>query len=102
MGSKSTNSATVSGLPLYVWDVPAKPITIQLHFDVIDRMSPDILRGFGALKRRGAEVGGILLGRLEDGPRPTVIVEDFEPVVSEYLTRPPYNLSTNDLLKFEA
>jgi hypothetical protein len=94
-------SATVTGLPFYVWEVPGKPIAIQLHFDVIDRVSPDILRGLGALKRRGAEVGGILLGRTEGGPQPKVIVEDFAPVPSEYLTGPSYNLSENDLVAFE-
>jgi len=69
---------------------------------MIDRVSPDILRGLGALKRRGAEVGGLLLGRREDGSRPKVIVEDFAPVPSEYLTGPSYNLSENDLVAFEA
>ena len=57
----------VSGLPYYVWEVPGKPISIQVPFEVIDRMTPDILRGFGALKRRGAEVGGILLGTFKEG-----------------------------------
>ena len=66
----------VSGLPYYVWEVPDKKISIQLHYDVIDRMSPDILRGLGALKRRGAEVGGILLGDSEDGAVRTVTIED--------------------------
>ncbi len=92
----------VSGLPYYVWEVPDKKISIQLHYDVIDRMSPDILRGLGALKRRGAEVGGILLGSSEDGAVRTVTIEDFEPVPSEYLTGPSFNLSPNDLVSFEA
>lgn len=92
----------ISGLPYYVWEVPGKAISIQLPFDVIDRMSPEILRGFGALKRRGAEVGGILLGRFENGPRRKVIIEDFEAVPSEYLNGPSYNLSDNDLTAFRA
>src|SRR5437764_1071527 len=98
----TTKTATLSSLPFYVWEVPGKPISIQLHFDVIDRVSPDILRGLGALKRRGAEVGGILLGRTEAGPHPKVIVEDFVSVPSEYLSGPSYNLSPNDLVAFEA
>ena len=102
MGSTPTKSAKLSGLPFYVWEAPGKPISIQLQFDMIDRVSPDILRGLGALKRRGAEVGGILLGRREDGSRPKMIVEDFAPVPSEYLTGPSYNLSENDLVAFEA
>ena len=92
-------SAALSGLPFYVWEVPDKPISIQLYFDVVDRMSPEVLRGLGALKRRGAEVGGLLLGRVEHG---IVTIEDFEPVPSEYLTGPSYNLSAKDLVGFEA
>src|SRR5215813_1704698 len=102
MGGFSSRRAMVSGLPYYVWEVPGKPISIQVPFEVIDRMSPDIMRGFGALKRRGAEVGGILLGRCQNGPVRNVIIEDFEPVPSEYLTGPSYNLSEKDLAAFDA
>jgi len=48
---------TISDLPAYLWEVPEKPISVHLHYDVIDRMSPEVMRGLGALKRRGAEVG---------------------------------------------
>src|SRR5215471_11193633 len=102
MGGFSSRRAMVSGLPYYVWEVPGKPISIQVPFEVIDRMTPDILRGFGALKRRGAEVGGILLGTFEEGERLKVSIEDFEAVQTEYLTGPSYNLSENDLVSFEA
>src|SRR4030088_1734167 len=102
MGSTPTKSAKLSGQPFYVWEVPGKPISIELQFDVIDRVSPDILRGLGALKRRGAEVGGLLLGRVHAGAQTRVIVEDFEPVASEYVTGPSYNLSEKDLAAFDA
>src|SRR5438477_10634109 len=101
MGPLPRGAAT-SGLSYYVWEVPEKPISIHLHFDVIDRMSPEILRGLGALKRRGAEVGGILLGRSEPGSPHRVWIEDFEPIPSEYLTGPSYRLSENDLVTLEA
>src|SRR5258706_10359424 len=102
MATTHTRSVPASGLPFYVWEVPEKLISIQLHFDVIDRMYPDIMRGLGALKRRGAEVGGILLGRSDPDSPGKVIIEDFEPVPSEYLTGPSYNLSDNDRVAFEA
>jgi len=100
MATTQTRSAPASGLPYFVWEVPEKPISIQFFFDALDRMYPEIMRGLGALKRRGAEVGGILLGR-SDSPG-KVIVEDFESVPTEYLTGPSYNLSENDLVSFEA
>src|ERR1051326_8331412 len=102
MATTQARSVPASSLPYYVWEVPEKSISIQLYFELIDRMHPDIMRGLGALKRRGAEVGGILLGRSEPGPQRKVIVEDFEPVLSEYLTGPSYNLSDNDRIAFEA
>jgi hypothetical protein len=102
MATTHTRSAPTSGLPYYVWEVPEKLISIQLYFDVIDRMYPDIMRGLGALRRRGAEVGGILLGRSDPDSPGTVIVVNFEPVPSEYLTGPSYNLSDNDRVGFEA
>ena len=92
----------LSGLPFYVWEVPDKPISIHLRYDVIDRIVPEIMRGFGALKRRGAEVGGLLLGRSDAGFDQKVMIEDFEPIPTEYLTGPSYNLSENDLVTFEA
>jgi len=102
MATTQARSVPASSLPYYVWEVPEKSISIQLYFDAIDRMQPDIMRGLGALKRRGAEVGGILLGRSEPGPQRTVTVEDFEPVPTEYLTGPSYHLSENDRVAFEA
>jgi len=102
MATTQARSVPASSLPYYVWEVPEKSISIQLYFDVIDRMQPDIMRGMGALKRRGAEVGGILLGRSEPGPQRTVTVEDFESVPTEYLTGPSYHLSENDQVTFEA
>src|SRR4051794_27540928 len=102
MGPISTQSAASSGSPFYVWEAPGKPVSINLRFDVVDRLSPEMLRGLGALKRRGAEVGGLLLGTCESGLHQKVTIEDFEPVPTEYLTGPSYNLSQNDLVAFEA
>ena len=79
-----------------------KAITIHLRFDVIDRLSLEIMRGFGAVPRRGAEVGGVLLGRSEAGDGTTVYIEEFEAVPCEYRHGPTYQLSDGDLEKFDA
>src|SRR4051812_29648143 len=102
MGMPHTTQEMTLDRHAYLWEIPGKPLSVQLRFDVIDRLSPEILRGLGALKRRGAEVGGLLLGRVEPGSPDKVTIEDFEPVPSEYLTGPSYNLSPNDLAAFEA
>lgn len=82
----------------YVWQPPDKPFTIQLAFDVIDGMNIEIMRGFGAVRRRGTEVGGLLLGRIDPvGSHTYITVDDFEPVPCEYAFGPSYILSTQDL-----
>ncbi len=82
----------------YVWQPPGKPFTIKLAFDVIDRMNVEIMRGFGAVRRRGTEAGGVLLGRIDPvGSHSYITVDDFEPVPCEYAFGPSYILSTQDL-----
>jgi hypothetical protein len=56
------------------------------------------LEGLKAVPRRGLEVGGVLLGRVENGAEDsrTVIVEDFEAVNSEHRRGPSYTLSPKD------
>lgn len=54
------------------------------------------MRGFGAVPKRGAEVGGILIGRVETAPHLTVYIEDYEEVQIEYKFGPSYQLSPKD------
>lgn len=84
----------------YIWEVPGKRVTIHLDFTVIDRMVQEVMRGFGAIPRRGAEVGGVLLGRAEAGDRIVVYIEDFEPVLCEHRRGPSYLLSETDMGRF--
>jgi hypothetical protein len=90
----------------YVWEVPGKPISIQLSLDVVDRLQQDVMRGFGALPRRGAEVGGILLGSSSiAGPASAgrvVRVEDYALVPIQYKRGPSYRLSDDELQAFQA
>jgi hypothetical protein len=59
------------------------------------------MRGFGAVPKRGAEVGGILLGTAEvqDG-QILVNVEDFEAVSCDHASGPSYILSEDDRVEF--
>jgi hypothetical protein len=87
----------------YVWEVAGKSIAVHLDFGVVDRLAIDVMRGFGAVPKRGAEVGGILLGSYaESGGKTIVKVEDFEPVVCDYLRGPSYLLTEKDELRFAA
>ena len=85
----------------HVWEVPGRWISIELSLDVVDRLNQDVIRGFGSLPRRGAEVGGILLGTVSGGGR-IVRVEDYREVPIEYRRGPSYLLSELDTKAFEA
>lgn len=85
-------------LPFYTWQPPQKPVSIQLHFDVVDRMLLEVMKGFGAVPRRGAEVGGFLLGnRTQADDHLTVEILQFEPIACEHAEGPSFVLSANDL-----
>jgi hypothetical protein len=85
----------------YVWELPGKPVVVHLHLSVIDRMSAEVMRGFGAVPKRGAEVGGVLLGTIEPGAPTIVRVEDFAPVACDYKRGPSYLFTADDGAAFE-
>jgi len=96
-GPAKTESPSRLSAPYYVWQVPGKKLAIHLYFDVVDRMNYEVMQGFGALPRRGAEVGGVLLGRVDSsGDDRLVYVEDCEPVPCEYNFGPSYNLTERE------
>ena len=84
----------------YVWEVAGKQVSIHLHYDVVDRLLAEVMRGFGSVPRRGAEVGGLLLGTSELTDRLTVRIEDYDPVPCSYMSGPSYLLSERDLHEF--
>ena len=87
--------------PYYVWKPAEKPISVQLQFDVVDRILLEVMRGFGAVPKRGAEVGGILLGTVEmHGDRFVVNVEAFEAVDCDHASGPSFILSEDDQAAF--
>lgn len=83
------------------YEPPGKGVTFNIAYDVVDRLGAEIMRGFGLVPRRGAEVGGILLGAAEQGERLVVRIDDFVIVPSEHLRGPSYILSDNDLAVFD-
>ncbi len=85
----------------YVWELPGKPIVVHLNLSVIDRLSAEVMRGFGLVPKRGAEVGGLLLGTVEPGARTIVRIEDFEPIACDYKRGPSYLFTADDGAAFE-
>ncbi len=58
----------------------------------------EVLTGFHAIRRREAEVGGVLLGRYEED---RIYIDDFEPVLCEHRWGTSYILSEEDLRGLE-
>lgn len=89
------------GTTAFLWEPPGKALSAYIDYDVVDRLGFDIMRGFGAVPRRGAEVGGILLGSAEASDRIVLRIEDFVPVACEHARGPSYILSDNDRKAFD-
>jgi hypothetical protein len=85
----------------YVWEVPGKPVAVYIRWSVIDRLSAELMRGYGANPKRSAEVGGVLIGSVEEGSPTVVRVEDFEVVPCQYRRGPSYIFTQEDCEPFE-
>jgi hypothetical protein len=90
------------GVPgYYVWESPGTPVTVHLQLDVVDGLLAEVMSGFGVVPKRGAEVGGLLLGTIERGAQTTIIrVDDYEPVPCSYKRGPCYLLDREELGAF--
>ena len=80
----------------YIQDEPASGSVIQLSIDTLEKIGREVMTGFGKVPRRGAEVGGILLGTVVAGDRPVIRIEEFAPVAIQYRFGPSYLLSEAD------
>lgn len=86
-----------AGQPICAWTENSRKFEIHLPPDVIGRLGTDSWVAFKRVPRRGLEIGGILLGRIEsrDGTT-TYWIEGFVPVESEHRSGPSYVLSESD------
>ncbi len=90
-----------TGLPVYhEWSDPSCPVRVRLHFDFIDDLNFEVMRGFGAIPRRGAEVGGILLGKA-DSDSGVVEIAGFRPIPCKHRRGPSYILEEDELLNLQ-
>jgi hypothetical protein len=87
----------------YLWQVPGKPVSVRFEFEVIDRVLDEVMRGFGLIPRKSVEVGGILLGSVEQAgaDRWLVKVTDFEPIACSHARGLTWLLSDEEVAGFE-
>jgi hypothetical protein len=85
----------------YLWEAAGRGFEVHVNLDAIDALLAEIMRGFGAVPKRGAEVGGLLLGSIERGAVTIVRIDDFEPVECGYTRGPSYLLSPEEREAFD-
>jgi hypothetical protein len=85
----------------YEWTAPVGGLVVRLSFDFIDELSFEVMKGFGAIPRRGAEVGGILIGTVDEGGQ-SVTINGFYAVPCKHARGPSYILEDEELAAVEA
>lgn len=85
----------------YVWEAEESNFQVHVSLEAIDALGAEIMRGFGAVPKRGAEVGGILLGSVERGESTVVRIDDFESVPCGYTRGPSYLFAAEERSAFE-
>ena len=78
-----------------VWQAEGQPFEVYFRREAMVRLNNEVLEGYGALPKRGAEVGGLLLGQIERETR-LIVIDDIRPVPCEHITGPSYVLSAAD------
>lgn len=78
------------------WNPYDSPISVHMHLDAVDGIAHDVAEGFESLPRRGLEVGGLLLGRVETGEKPTVWIERYQRIPCEHKFGPQFLLDDAD------
>jgi hypothetical protein len=79
-------------LEYVTWHTP-ESLPVAIRRRAMEGIHQEVSEAFAAAPHRGAETGGILLGRREED---RIVVEDFEPVPSEHRFGPSYRLSDTD------
>ncbi len=78
---------------LATWSAPECPFTIEYSRKALDDIRLAVVDAFFSLPRGGAEIGGLLLGRLEDN---RVQILDYAPLECEHAFGPAFTLSPAD------
>ena len=84
----------------YVWQPKDKNFRIEIELGAVDGLVVAIMRGFGAVPRKGVEVGGILLGSSSGVARPVVRIDGFEPFPCQHRRGPTFELTPDELQAF--
>src|SRR5437016_1613898 len=76
------------------WSVPQCPFTIEYLPRALDDIRLAVVDAFFSLPRGGAEIGGILLGKYEEG---RLRIAEYAALECEHASGPSFTLSPRDL-----
>lgn len=99
MDEFSLKDITLAGDSL-LWQPPGSDRRFALEFNVIDELTPVMMKGYAAVPRRGAEIGGLLTGSVQ--PDRTTRISGFVHIDVEYAYGPSFQLSARDRKNIEA
>jgi hypothetical protein len=74
---------------------------VHMHLDAVDGIARDVVEGVRVLPRRGVEVGGLLLGHVESGERPTIWIDRYQRLECQHRFGPQFALDDDDLARLE-
>ena len=87
--------------PVFVWEVPQKPVSVRIPFSLIDRLEREAVESFRSLTSKGSEIGGILIGDTTPGSPLVVSIADYDLISCDYSRGPLYRLSDADMGRLE-
>lgn len=96
-----TLSGSTEAVESHRWTSPGGQGSVTLDAAVARDLARQALDGSRSLPKRGMEVGGILLGRIDHGSPVHIEVTGFEPVPCEHKLGPSFVLSESDRERLE-
>ncbi len=82
------------------WNSPDGFHSVVLSPGAVEELRARAIDASLSLPRRGAEIGGLLLGRFRPGKPGTVSIEALQPISCEHRYGPSYTLSDDDRSQF--
>lgn len=80
----------------HVWESPDGGAKVTWAPGILESIRANVMDAFMALPRRGAEAGGLLLGRIEDTAPLRARIDGFQPIACEHRFGPSFLLSESD------
>src|SRR5579864_5845399 len=85
----------------YAWQIPGKPVAVQIGLDLVERLEHEVVENFRSLNSRGSEIGGVLLGSFQSGSSTRVSIQNYELIPCDYSRGPLYRFSEADVERFD-